>query len=373
MSITRKKYLSLLALLSVTTITLFSCGGGSSPSDPGTPTTMVTSFKQQLPTRAKGQQFINPALAVLGGFTGEGMAIVGGNGSPWTNTSTYIITLSQIPYVSGAKTAKDYCENVVDEPAEDVCDADGYNFKMDIVGNTREFTGNGLPSTPMGTFPVQESDPAYSYYHALPANLNNSARADTIGIAKYKLISTLPLEPVFKEIPDPISSLIVGVTLTGTVWHIEYANDDQGNWVNPINALPLDQCFGHPYNKQYHLHGYSWKCFPNQGTSGQSPVVGFALDGFPITGPRAADGHMMTNAELDQCHGTTSEITMPDDEGKKVTYHYVLNREYPYSVGCFRGTVDYGKALGSDAMAQNIDYGSGPPTSFDSFPLPKLR
>jgi hypothetical protein len=63
---------------------------------------------------------------------------------------------------------------------------------------------------------------------------------------------------------------------------------------------------------------------------------------------------------------------MPDGTLKN-TYHYVLNREYPYSVGCFRGTVDYGQALGSADMAQNIDYGSGPPTSLDSFPLPKLR
>jgi hypothetical protein len=81
---------------------------------------------------------------------------------------------------------------------------------------------------------------------------------------------------------------------------------------------------------------------------------------------------MITNAELDQCHGTISKITMPDGTLKN-TYHYVLNREYPYSVGCFRGVVDYSAALGSSDMAQNIDYGSGPPTSLTSFPFPKLR
>jgi hypothetical protein len=115
--------------------------------------------------------------------------------------------------------------------------------------------------------------------------------------------------------------------------------------------LPYDQCWGHPYNQQYHHHGYSWKCFPNQGTSGQSPVFGYALDGFPITGPRGADGQLITNAQLDQCHGMTSEITMPDGS-LKATYHYVLNREYPYSVGCFRGKVNYYQALGSDIMRQ---------------------
>jgi hypothetical protein len=38
---------------------------------------------------------------------------------------------------------------------------------------------------------------------------------------------------------------------------------------------------------------------------------------------------------------------MPDGT-PKLTYHYVLNREYPYSVGCFRGKVNYDLALGPD-------------------------
>ena len=362
MTIIRKKNLSLLALLSVTTITLFSCGGGSSPSDPGTPTTMVTSFNGQPATPGKGQQFIEPELAVAGGLT-AGLRQVEYS---WTDVNTNIITISKIPYVSGAKTAKDYCTtNDVT-----VCDADGYNFKMtiDTDAQTRSFRGNGLPSTQMGTFPVQSSDPAYLYYSGLPGGNKPTSvypeggtysSAAEIGIRPYSLVSTIPLNPNPNPTPGvfyPIASLIVGVTLTGTVWHIEYANDDNNNWVSPINALPPDQCFGHPYNEQYHIHGYSWKCFPNQGTSGQSPVFGFALDGYPITGPRAADGHMLTNAELDICHGTKSVITMPDGTLKD-TYHYVLNREYPYSVGCFKGEVVYQIALGSDDMRQNVPYG----------------
>lgn len=367
-----KKYFALLALLSVTTITLFACGGGSSsPSDPGTPTTMVTSFNGQFPTPGKGQQFIEPILALAGGLTAGMMQV----STPWTDLNTNIITLSKIAFVDGSNSATYY-------------DNAGSVFSMttnpaaNSGAGTRSFSGNGLPSTQMGTFPVQPGTSAYSYYSSLPggnkptniygSNAGSYSSAAAIGIHPYRLESTVPLNPTLTGY-HPIASLIVGVTLTGTVLHIEYANDNSGNWVSPINALPTDQCFGHPYNEQYHLHGYSWKCFPNQGTSGQSPVVGFALDGFPITGPRASDGHMMTNAELDQCHGTTSEITMPGNEGKKVTYHYVLNREYPYSVGCFRGTVNYGTALGSTDMAQNIDYGNGPPTSFPSFPIPKLR
>ena len=108
--------------------------------------------------------------------------------------------------------------------------------------------------------------------------------------------------------------------------------------INPISILPLDQCFGHPYSQQYHLHAYSWKCLPNQGTTGQSPLLGYALDGFGIYGPRGADGKEITNAQLDECHGMTSPVLF---NGKiQNIYHYVLNSEFPYSVGCFRGVVD---------------------------------
>jgi hypothetical protein len=40
-------------------------------------------------------------------------------------------------------------------------------------------------------------------------------------------------------------------------------------------------------------------------------------------------------------------------------YHYHLNNEFPYAVGCFRGKVDYSKALGSaDMRAHNKIHGT---------------
>ncbi|HEY6280517.1 MAG TPA: hypothetical protein VIW72_01815, partial [Burkholderiales bacterium] len=40
--------------------------------------------------------------------------------------------------------------------------------------------------------------------------------------------------------------------------------------------------------------------------------------------------------DLDECHGRVSTILW---DGKEMSmYHYVLTREYPYTVGCFRGT-----------------------------------
>jgi len=73
---------------------------------------------------------------------------------------------------------------------------------------------------------------------------------------------------------------------------------------------------------------------PNEMTSG---LVGYALDGFGIYGMKdRATGRLLHDGDLDACHGTTGLV---DWDGKLVSmYHYVLTPEYPYTVGCFRGT-----------------------------------
>jgi len=124
---------------------------------------------------------------------------------------------------------------------------------------------------------------------------------------------------------------------TGGTWHAEMAADSQLKLYDPNAALPTDQCFGHPYMEQYHYHGYSYKCMPDQGNAGEkSPLFGYAVDGFGIFGPLDDNGNWITNDQLDECHGMTSMIPW---DGKMVEmYHYVINNEFPYSVGCLRGT-----------------------------------
>ena len=328
-------------------------GGSSSPSssapDTGTPTTLVTAANGTS-TRvcAVNGLCVAPLFAKL--------LNLGSNFSqaatPWTNTSTNIITVDQISYVEGSIMASQI------DPAGSV-------FSMTTDANYRYIKGNGLPSTPMGNFPVQPGTAAYSYYAALPGGKDPRTGSDystsaAISISPYDITSTLPMNPVMTGF-NPINSAIIGITLTGTVWHVEVANDASGNWYNPINALPPDQCFGHPYAQQYHIHGYSWKCFPNQGTSGHSPLFGYALDGFGIYGPRGEDGQMVTNAQLDECHGHVHPVMW--NGTLQPIYHYHLNREFPYAVGCFRGTPDYNKALGSEVMRQGVPYAQLPDPS----------
>src|SRR5207248_1668963 len=56
-------------------------------------------------------------------------------------------------------------------------------FTAVVSGSTLQLRGNGLPTTPTGTFPVQSSDPAYQY----DRNPNS--------ISSHALSLDLPAEP----------------------------------------------------------------------------------------------------------------------------------------------------------------------------------
>ena len=94
-----------------------------------------------------------------------------------------------------------------------------------------------------------------------------------------------------------------------------------------------DACQGHPQEQgEYHYHSLS-SCFTDTSVH---TVLGYALDGFPITGPLVADGKYLTTEDLDECHGITSTIV--EDGVETTAYHYVMTQDFPYSVSCFKGT-----------------------------------
>jgi hypothetical protein len=94
-----------------------------------------------------------------------------------------------------------------------------------------------------------------------------------------------------------------------------------------------DGCNGHPQmTSEYHYHTLS-SCITDTGVS---TVLGYALDGFPITGPRVGPHDVLTTADLDECHGITSTVML--DGAPVTTYHYVMTQDFPYSVSCFRST-----------------------------------
>ena len=163
------------------------------------------------------------------------------------------IVVSEIPYVEGKVRWRNH------------------RFKEIRRLYTRRFVGNNLPNHVTGEFPVKEGTAAYPYYKAAPGSPPYET-ADQIPIAAYNLDITVPRSPSYNVVPTCIDQLTSGVaTQTGIVWHVNIANGSSTTYGDLLALLPNDTCFGHPYNYpgtpngQYHYHGWSWKCFPNQG------------------------------------------------------------------------------------------------------------
>jgi hypothetical protein len=184
---------------------------------------------------------------------------------------------------------------------------------------SRVIKGNGLPvKTATGTFPIGADDPAARY----DRNPNS--------IQKQSVALTLKGDPQVAAQPACVPMGMIGVALNGVA--IFNALDGQGR--DAVAHEVQDLCSGHPEPRgMYHYHGPS-PCLPGETENEQ--LIGYALDGFGIYSMYDADGMELTDADLDACHGRVSTVTW---DGKMQTmYHYVITREYPYTIGCFVGT-----------------------------------
>jgi hypothetical protein len=191
-------------------------------------------------------------------------------------------------------------------------------------GATRTVAGNGLQPAPYttGTFPIQSTDPASAY------DRNPNA------IAAHTFSYTLPATPVVNATPSCVpAGGTIAVTLTGVA--VYNAFDAAG--YDGVAHEVQDGCHGHPDpSSTYHYHGLIQTCSSDPGSATvNSSLIGYALDGFGIYGPWY-NGKMLGTADLDACHGTTSAVLW---DGRLVTmYHYVSTYDFPYTIGCYRGT-----------------------------------
>lgn len=189
-------------------------------------------------------------------------------------------------------------------------------FSNTISGNSRIISGNDLPmNTITGIFPIQSTDPAYQY----DRNPNR--------ITSHSFSLTLPLNPTYSSQPSCMGGE-VGVMLNGVPLFNGFDAENRDAAAHEVQ----DSCDGHPQESgEYHYHSLS-SCIKDIK---ETTVLGYALDGFPITGPVLDNGNYLTTNDLDECHGLTSQILL---DGKQVTtYHYVMTEDFPYSVSCFRG------------------------------------
>jgi hypothetical protein len=192
-------------------------------------------------------------------------------------------------------------------------------FAMSIEGGLQVFTGNGLPSHATGNFPISASDDAYQYDRN-----PNSISAQQVQIQ-------LTANPTDAAQPSCLGMGPIGIMTSGALF---FNALDAGGLDAAAHEIQ-DNCGGHPQqNGQYHYHSFS-PCLADAGT-GHSALIGYAFDGFGIYGPRGEDGTVLSNADLDECHGHSHLIEWNGQQ--VVMYHYHATYEYPYTLGCYHGT-----------------------------------
>lgn len=212
-------------------------------------------------------------------------------------------------------------------------------YRVTIAGGRRLIRFNDLPiDHTTGVFPIESTAPAYRY----DQNGNH--------IAAQSFDWSLPLNPRLASGRSCTNGGPIGVLADGVVLY--NALDGEGRDAGAHEVLDL--CAGHPDpSDTYHHHDIP-PCILGKVPNGRTVLVGYALDGFGIYVEKSARGALPTNTQLDACHGTTSRVPW---NGKMTRiYHYVATLEYPYTVGCFRGSA-ISSGHGGSAGAN----GTGPP------------
>jgi hypothetical protein len=135
----------------------------------------------------------------------------------------------------------------------------------------------------------------------------------------------LPIAPAEAAVPSCVGMGSIGVTLNGVVLY--NAVDARGN--DAVANEIVDVYGGHPAQTDYHYHYVPERLDGTPLADGHSPVVGFIRDGFALYGYKGVGGVELSNADLDECHGHSHGT---------LGYHYHATIEYPYTIGCYRGT-----------------------------------
>ncbi len=199
----------------------------------------------------------------------------------------------------------------------------GGAFASSVNGATNTLISQEVPTSPhtTGTFPIASTDPAYRY----DRNPNS--------IARHAKTLVLKSNPAVNANPTCLGMGTIGMTTTGVAIY----NGFDAAGYDAVAREVQDSCHGHPdQSSTYHYHGVIQACVPDSGAQTQnSSLLGYALDGFGIYGPWYG-GKILTTRDLDACHGITSPVMW---NGKLVSiYHYVSTYDFPYTLGCYRGT-----------------------------------
>lgn len=214
-------------------------------------------------------------------------------------------------------------------------------YQSTLSGDSRNIIANNLPinNQSTGIFPIASSDAAYQY----DKNPNS--------IASQTINWTLPVNPTVLSTPKCLNMGAVGILEDGVV--LFNALDGEGRDAAAYETL--DSCEGHPERtSEYHHHNIASCIIAKYASPNSSSLVGYAIDGYGIYVERDKNSKLLTNDNLDECHGRTSEVLW---DGKTINmYHYNATLEFPYTIGCFKANPAV-----SSTQSQPVNRPLGPP------------
>ena len=314
-------------------LALSGCGGGGAGSSTPTPGSNPTATPTPAPTSAISAAYTCPNAQTSAGTLNCTALPLGDGKYSTAGPSAGTVYVCAVPNGQGATGTPPWINTATNTwNAISKVVVMGYvtwpgTFGATLAGSSLNIAGNGLPisSIPTGTFPIASTDPA----HAYDQNPN--------GIAAQTIAFSLPSSPAAAASPGCVSGGRIGIALDGV--SVYDALDAQGH--DAAAHEEQDLCHGHPdQSSTYHYHGWLQSCVSDSGSATQnSSLLGYALDGYGIYGPWY-NGKVLTTADLDQCHGTTSAVMW---QGSLTTiFHYVSTYDFPYTVSCYHGTPVHG-------------------------------
>lgn len=233
------------------------------------------------------------------------------------------------------------------------------------------------------TFTVKSNGlPFYTYVATTPNALKAVQQSWVISRAP-KLADTTTALPLLG---------VTGFTVAGLPFYgpNEAAQPAEEIYGDPVYNGLMDGCMGHTSPQEYHNHALATKCLtaaalavaapwslPEPAKTLPSPLIGWALDGFPVYGPMGCldkeckqveefkSGYVKTGDPKTYAWKAYTYTAVPNDptvldvcNGRTEadgSYAYHATSDFPYILGCFRGT----------AMAQGTvggNPGGGEPT-----------
>lgn len=318
-------------------------------------------------------------VATLSNGTATGGSVSPADYKPWTAAKT-------LTFTSGQKTKTVSVSIIPDTTAEDdqtaavtLTNASSGLAIRTATGTVTIVNDDGTPPTcPTANFPDLSGAAGAGAGYAKPS-VSVSCSATELKVTSNDMPSYtftpitpnpllaqsynwhVPLTPTVASSSTSVSSWFgtVGFTVTGLPIYaaMEGAQPVQEQYGDPIYNGIVDTCKGHTGPAgEYHLHAMN-----TASSCGftADPIVGYALDGFPIYGSNGCldvactqvvtfksgwvrTGNPTTNAWSAYTYTTSSDVTVLDKCNGRIgpdgTYRYYATSGFPYTFGCFKGT-----------------------------------